>query len=97
MSRRCLAAGIIDKLPFPPPGTRWSSPAQRLESQGRSAFNDYRAEAAVRSSRGGRLIRRESDQACWSCAKRGWPAWAMAVGCWQRCRRCAAWVERRVP
>src|SRR5678815_5827114 len=38
--------------------------AQRLESQGRSAFNDYFVpEAAVALKQGaGRLIRRESDQ-----------------------------------
>lgn len=56
---------IIDKLPFPPPGDPLvEARAQRLESQGRSPFNDYFVpEAAVALKQGaGRLIRRESDQ-----------------------------------
>ncbi|MDB5873961.1 MAG: dinG [Ramlibacter sp.] len=56
---------IIDKLPFPPPGDPLvEARATRLESQGRSAFNDYFVpEAAVALKQGaGRLIRRESDQ-----------------------------------
>ncbi len=56
---------IIDKLPFPPPGDPLvEARAQRLELQGRSAFNDYFIpEAAVALKQGaGRLIRRESDQ-----------------------------------
>jgi ATP-dependent DNA helicase DinG len=56
---------IIDKLPFPPPGDPLvEARAQRLESQGRSAFNDYFVpEAAVALKQGaGRLIRRESDE-----------------------------------
>ena len=56
---------IIDKLPFPPPGDPLvQARAQRLEGQGRSAFNDYFVpEAAVALKQGaGRLIRRESDQ-----------------------------------
>jgi ATP-dependent DNA helicase DinG len=56
---------IIDKLPFPPPGDPLvEARAQRLESQGRSAFNDYFVpEAAVALKQGaGRLIRRESDR-----------------------------------
>ncbi|MEO5671407.1 MAG: ATP-dependent DNA helicase [Ramlibacter sp.] len=56
---------MIDKLPFPPPGDPLvEARAQRLESQGRSAFNDYFVpEAAVALKQGaGRLIRRESDQ-----------------------------------
>jgi ATP-dependent DNA helicase DinG len=56
---------VIDKLPFPPPGDPLvEARAQRLESQGRSAFNDYFVpEAAVALKQGaGRLIRRESDQ-----------------------------------
>jgi ATP-dependent DNA helicase DinG len=56
---------IIDKLPFPPPGDPLvEARAQRLESQGRSAFNDYFVpEAAVSLKQGaGRLIRRETDQ-----------------------------------
>ena len=56
---------VIDKLPFPPPGDPLvEARAQRLESQGRSAFNDYFVpEAAVSLKQGaGRLIRRESDK-----------------------------------
>jgi ATP-dependent DNA helicase DinG len=56
---------IIDKLPFPPPGDPLvEARAQRLEAQGRSAFNDYFVpEAAVALKQGaGRLIRRETDQ-----------------------------------
>jgi ATP-dependent DNA helicase DinG len=56
---------VIDKLPFPPPGDPLvEARAQRLESQGRSAFNDYFVpEACVALKQGaGRLIRRESDQ-----------------------------------
>ncbi|MDB5915400.1 MAG: dinG [Ramlibacter sp.] len=56
---------IIDKLPFPPPGDPLvEARGQRLESQGRSPFNDYFIpEAAVALKQGaGRLIRRESDQ-----------------------------------
>ncbi|MGZ5846027.1 MAG: ATP-dependent DNA helicase [Ramlibacter sp.] len=56
---------IIDKLPFPPPGDPVvEARSQRLEAQGRSAFNDYFVpEAAVALKQGaGRLIRRESDR-----------------------------------
>jgi ATP-dependent DNA helicase DinG len=56
---------IIDKLPFPPPGDPLvEARGQRLESQGRSPFNDYFIpEAAVALKQGaGRLIRRESDR-----------------------------------
>jgi len=56
---------VIDKLPFPPPGDPLvEARAQRLQSQGRSPFNDYFVpEAAVALKQGaGRLIRRESDQ-----------------------------------
>jgi ATP-dependent DNA helicase DinG len=56
---------IIDKLPFPPPGDPLAEARSRhLESQGRSAFNDYFVpEAAVSLKQGaGRLIRRETDQ-----------------------------------
>ncbi len=56
---------VIDKLPFPPPNDPLvEARSQRLESQGRSAFDDYFvAEAAVALKQGaGRLIRRESDQ-----------------------------------
>jgi ATP-dependent DNA helicase DinG len=60
-----LQAVIIDKLPFPPPGDPLvEARAQRLQLQGRSAFNDYFVpEAAVALKQGaGRLIRRESDR-----------------------------------
>ncbi|HEX7888583.1 MAG TPA: ATP-dependent DNA helicase [Ramlibacter sp.] len=56
---------IIDKLPFPPPGDPLvEARGQRLESQGRSPFNEYFVpEAAVALKQGaGRLIRRETDQ-----------------------------------
>lgn len=56
---------IIDKLPFPPPGDPLvEARAQRLEKEGRSAFNDYFVpEAAVSLKQGaGRLIRRETDR-----------------------------------
>jgi len=56
---------VIDKLPFPPPGDPLvEARGQRLESLGRSPFNDYSVpEAAVALKQGaGRLIRRESDR-----------------------------------
>ena len=56
---------IIDKLPFPPPNDPLvEARSKLLESQGRSAFNDYfLPEAAVALKQGaGRLIRRETDQ-----------------------------------
>jgi len=56
---------VIDKLPFPPPNDPLvEARSKRLESQGRSAFNDYFVpEAVVALKQGaGRLIRRESDQ-----------------------------------
>ncbi|HSV45090.1 MAG TPA: ATP-dependent DNA helicase [Ramlibacter sp.] len=56
---------VIDKLPFPPPGDPLvEARTQRLEAQGRSAFNDYFVpEAAVALKQGaGRLIRRETDR-----------------------------------
>ena len=56
---------VIDKLPFPPPGDPLvEARSQRLQSQGRSPFNDYFVpEAAVALKQGaGRLIRRESDR-----------------------------------
>ncbi len=56
---------IIDKLPFPPPNDPLvEARSKRLESQGRSAFNDYFVpEAVVALKQGaGRLIRTESDQ-----------------------------------
>jgi ATP-dependent DNA helicase DinG len=55
---------VIDKLPFPPPADPLvEARSQRLESQGRSPFNDYFVpEAAVALKQGaGRLIRRETD------------------------------------
>ncbi len=56
---------VIDKLPFPPPSDPLAEARSKLlESQGRSAFNDYfLPEAAVALKQGaGRLIRRETDQ-----------------------------------
>ncbi len=56
---------IIDKLPFPPPGDPLvEARSQRLEGQGRNAFNDYFVpEAAVALKQGaGRLIRSETDR-----------------------------------
>jgi ATP-dependent DNA helicase DinG len=56
---------VIDKLPFPPPGDPLvEARSQRLQSQGRSPFNDYFVpEAAVALKQGaGRLIRRETDR-----------------------------------
>ena len=56
---------VIDKLPFPPPNDPLvEARSQRLEAQGRSAFNDYSLpEAAVALKQGaGRLIRRETDR-----------------------------------
>ena len=56
---------VIDKLPFPPPHDPLvQARSRRLETTGRSAFNDYYVpEAAVALKQGaGRLIRRESDQ-----------------------------------
>jgi len=60
-----LQAVVIDKLPFPPPNDPLvEARSQRLESQGRSSFNDYfLPEAAVSLKQGaGRLIRRETDR-----------------------------------
>lgn len=56
---------VIDKLPFPPPGDPLvEARTQRLQNQGRSAFNDYfMPEAAVALRQGaGRLIRTETDR-----------------------------------
>ena len=56
---------IIDKLPFPPPNDPLvEARSKRLESQGRSSFNDYFVpEAVVALKQGaGRLIRTESDR-----------------------------------
>ncbi|MFM7698999.1 MAG: ATP-dependent DNA helicase, partial [Limnohabitans sp.] len=60
-----LQAVIIDKLPFPPPNDPLvEARCQRLESQGRSSFNEYfLSEAGVSLKQGaGRLIRRETDR-----------------------------------
>jgi ATP-dependent DNA helicase DinG len=60
-----LQCVVIDKLPFPPPADPLvEARVRRLESAGRSAFNDYFvAEAAVSLKQGaGRLIRHESDR-----------------------------------
>ena len=56
---------IIDKLPFPPLNDPLAEARSKLlESQGRSAFNDYfLPEASMALKQGaGRLIRRETDQ-----------------------------------
>ncbi len=56
---------VIDKLPFPPPNDPLvEARSSRLETMGRSPFNDYfLPEAAVALKQGaGRLIRRESDR-----------------------------------
>lgn len=56
---------VIDKLPFPPPNDPLvEARSKRLESQGRSAFNEYFIpEAAVALKQGaGRLIRTERDR-----------------------------------
>ncbi|MEN9538431.1 MAG: hypothetical protein RLZZ126_666 [Pseudomonadota bacterium] len=55
---------VIDKLPFPPPNDPLvEARSERLQSEGRSPFNDYFVpEAAVTLKQGaGRLIRRETD------------------------------------
>lgn len=59
-----LALVVIDKLPFPPPNDPLvEARSKRLESQGRSPFNEYFVpEATVSLKQGaGRLIRRETD------------------------------------
>jgi len=56
---------VIDKLPFPPPNDPLvEARSRRLETQGRSPFNDYFVpEAAIALKQGaGRLIRRETDR-----------------------------------
>ena len=56
---------VIDKLPFPVPNDPVvEARSKRLETQGKSPFNDYFVpEAVVSLKQGmGRLIRRESDQ-----------------------------------
>ncbi len=60
-----LQCVVIDKLPFPPPNDPLvQARSQRLETLGRSSFNDYFVpEAAVSLKQGtGRLIRSESDR-----------------------------------
>ncbi len=60
-----LQCVIIDKLPFPPPNDPLvEARVRRLETEGRSAFNDYFvAETAVSLKQGaGRLIRSETDR-----------------------------------
>ncbi len=60
-----LQCVLIDKLPFPPPNDPLiEARVKRLESQGRSAFNEcFVADAAVSLKQGaGRLIRSESDR-----------------------------------
>ena len=59
-----LALVVIDKLPFPPPNEPLvEARSKRLETQGRSPFNEYFVpEATVSLKQGaGRLIRRETD------------------------------------
>ena len=59
-----LALVVIDKLPFPPPNDPLvEARSKRLETQGRSPFNEYFVpEATVSLKQGaGRLIRRETD------------------------------------
>jgi ATP-dependent DNA helicase DinG len=56
---------IIDKLPFPPPNDPIvEARGKRLETQGRSPFNDFFVpEAVIALKQGaGRLIRRETDR-----------------------------------
>jgi ATP-dependent DNA helicase DinG len=56
---------VIDKLPFPPPNDPLvEARSKRLETQGRSPFNDYFVpEAVIALKQGaGRLIRTESDR-----------------------------------
>ncbi len=60
-----LALVVIDKLPFPPPNDPLiEARSKRLETQGRSPFNEYFVpEATVSLKQGaGRLIRRETDK-----------------------------------
>lgn len=60
-----LQCVVIDKLPFPPPNDPLvEARVQRLEAEGRNAFNDYFvAEAAIALKQGaGRLIRSETDR-----------------------------------
>jgi ATP-dependent DNA helicase DinG len=60
-----LQCVVIDKLPFPPPTDPLvEARVRRLESEGRSAFNEYFvAEAAISLKQGaGRLIRSETDR-----------------------------------
>ena len=60
-----LQCVLIDKLPFPPPNDPLiEARVKRLESQGRSPFNEcFVAEAAVSLKQGaGRLIRSETDR-----------------------------------
>ena len=84
---------IIDKLPFPPPNDPLvEARSQRLESQGRSAFNDYFVpEAAVALKQGaGRLIRRETDRGVLVVCDTRLAAWATGGGYWPRCPPCGA-------
>jgi ATP-dependent DNA helicase DinG len=56
---------VIDKIPFAPPDDPWvEASCQRLEAQGRNAFQDFQVPMAAMALKqgAGRLIRRESDQ-----------------------------------
>ncbi len=62
---QALQCVLIDKLPFPPPNDPLiEARVKRLESQGRSPFNEcFVADAAVSLKQGaGRLIRSETDR-----------------------------------
>ncbi|MDZ7936943.1 MAG: ATP-dependent DNA helicase [Rhodoferax sp.] len=56
---------VIDKIPFAPPDDPWvEASCQRLEAQGRNAFQHFQVPMAAMALKqgAGRLIRRESDQ-----------------------------------
>ena len=90
---------VIDKLPFPPPSDPLvEARAQRLESQGRSAFNDYfvaRGRGGAQAGRRPLDPARDRTRACWWSATRAWRRWATAGACWPRCRRCATTGESK--
>jgi ATP-dependent DNA helicase DinG len=56
---------VIDKIPFAPPDDPWvEASCERLEAQGRNAFQEFQVPMAAMALKqgAGRLIRRESDQ-----------------------------------